>query len=227
MAALSAQTAGNVLVAGFDKSVILNRIPLLSISAAKLDGTFPYQPPRGSPCLAPVSQKLQMEGQRRSSRLLIFKYCWFPTGQAPTTKQGERWRGARFDGMFDFTHRPCECELYVGYPTSRAQEVPILVSRMLMSRYWYQRYRLFSRYDEGILMDEEAWYSVTPEGIARHLAKFMAERYSGRTIIDAFCGVFLLLSIAKARSEAIPFNSHDIMRKVSNILFNDLFSYRN
>jgi trimethylguanosine synthase len=70
--------------------------------------------------------------------------------------------------------------------------VPILEWRTLTSRYWYQRYRLFSRFDEGILMDKEAWYSVTPEGIARHLAKFMKERYSGKTIIDAFCGVFLL-----------------------------------
>jgi trimethylguanosine synthase len=28
------------------------------------------------------------------------------------------------------------------------------------SKFWDQRYRLFSRYDKGILMDEEGWYSV-------------------------------------------------------------------
>jgi len=41
-------------------------------------------------------------------------------------------------------------------------------------------------------MDEEAWYSVTPEGIARHLARFIADKCPGGTIIDAFCGVLLL-----------------------------------
>ena len=34
-------------------------------------------------------------------------------------------------------------------------------------KYWMQRYTLFSRFDDGILMDEEGWFSVTPEGIAR------------------------------------------------------------
>jgi hypothetical protein len=38
-------------------------------------------------------------------------------------------------------------------------------------------------------MDREAWYSVTPEGIARHLARFMHEKCPGTTIVDAFCGV--------------------------------------
>jgi hypothetical protein len=37
-------------------------------------------------------------------------------------------------------------------------------------QYWAQRYRLFSRYDEGIQLDEESWYSVTPEKIAEHIA---------------------------------------------------------
>jgi hypothetical protein len=40
-------------------------------------------------------------------------------------------------------------------------------------------------------MDREAWYSVTPEGIARHVARFMAEKNPKNTIIDAFCGVSL------------------------------------
>ena len=52
-------------------------------------------------------------------------------------------------------------------------------------KYWVQRYRLFSRYDEGILLDEEAWYSVTPEKIAQHIATVM----SCGIIVDAFCGV--------------------------------------
>ena len=35
-------------------------------------------------------------------------------------------------------------------------------------KYWLQRYTLFMRFDEGIMMDEEGWYSVTPEALARY-----------------------------------------------------------
>ena len=33
------------------------------------------------------------------------------------------------------------------------------------------RYRLFSKFDEGIRLDAESWFSVTPERIAQHIAK--------------------------------------------------------
>ncbi|KAG7998242.1 hypothetical protein I3843_01G249100 [Carya illinoinensis] len=55
----------------------------------------------------------------------------------------------------------------------------------LIEKYWFQRYHLFSRYDEGIKMDEEGWYSVTPEEIAiRH-----AQRSGNGIVIDCFAGV--------------------------------------
>ena len=54
-----------------------------------------------------------------------------------------------------------------------------------LAKYWHQRYRLFSLYDEGIKMDDEAWFSVTPERIAKHIA----HRCRCDLIIDAFCGV--------------------------------------
>lgn len=54
-----------------------------------------------------------------------------------------------------------------------------------IAKYWAQRYRLFSRYDEGIKMDKEGWFSVTPERIAEHIA----ERCRCDLLIDAFCGV--------------------------------------
>ncbi|CAO3584081.1 unnamed protein product [Absidia cylindrospora] len=53
-----------------------------------------------------------------------------------------------------------------------------------IEKYWYQRYAYFSKYDEGILMDREGWFSVTPESIAQHIA----ERCRSDVIIDAFCG---------------------------------------
>ncbi|KAL7492591.1 hypothetical protein ACHAWT_003026 [Skeletonema menzelii] len=83
-------------------------------------------------------------------------------------------------------------------------------------KFWAQRKRLFSRYDEGIQIggkdDPEMWYSVTPESIGLHIANRMVSMISndwknasvagaGETsntqcneskkeivIIDAFCG---------------------------------------
>ncbi|MCD7447814.1 hypothetical protein HAX54_035291 [Datura stramonium] len=55
----------------------------------------------------------------------------------------------------------------------------------LVKKYWVQRYDLFLRYDQGIKMDEEGWFSVTPEQIAvRH-----AVRCGGGVVIDGFAGV--------------------------------------
>ena len=54
-----------------------------------------------------------------------------------------------------------------------------------IAKYWAQRYRLFSRFDNGIKMDKEGWFSVTPERIAKHIA----ERCRCDLIVDAFCGV--------------------------------------
>ncbi|NXJ08284.1 TGS1 synthase, partial [Odontophorus gujanensis] len=56
-------------------------------------------------------------------------------------------------------------------------------------KYWAQRYRLFSRFDEGIKLDREGWFSVTPEKIAEHIAVRVAQSFNCNTIVDAFCGV--------------------------------------
>jgi trimethylguanosine synthase len=37
-------------------------------------------------------------------------------------------------------------------------------------KYWHQRHTLFSRFDQGIQLDPEGWFSVTPEHIANHVA---------------------------------------------------------
>ncbi|PIO65081.1 RNA cap guanine-N2 methyltransferase [Teladorsagia circumcincta] len=59
---------------------------------------------------------------------------------------------------------------------------------MEIIKYWYQRYRLFSKLDKGILMDREGWFSVTPERIAEHIADRMVRR-PNVLIVDAFAGV--------------------------------------
>ncbi|KZV45168.1 hypothetical protein F511_11768 [Dorcoceras hygrometricum] len=54
-----------------------------------------------------------------------------------------------------------------------------------INKYWCQRYILFSRFDDGIKMDEEGWFSVTPEPLAKHHAR----RCGSGSIIDFFTGV--------------------------------------
>lgn len=74
-------------------------------------------------------------------------------------------------------------------------------------KYWAQRHRFFSLFDHGVLLDTEAWFSVTPERIANHQAKRCHRSLcgaprgkeattGGRTdrraqfvVLDAFCGV--------------------------------------
>ncbi|KAH8255008.1 hypothetical protein KR032_002221 [Drosophila birchii] len=53
-----------------------------------------------------------------------------------------------------------------------------------MVKYWLKRFSLFSRFDEGIRLDRESWFSVTPEKIAKQTAR----RLSCDLIVDAFCG---------------------------------------
>ncbi|XP_020091087.1 trimethylguanosine synthase-like [Ananas comosus] len=55
------------------------------------------------------------------------------------------------------------------------------------AKYWRGRYRLFSRYDAGIRMDEEGWFSVTPEPIAA--AAHAARAPPLAVVVDAFAGV--------------------------------------
>ncbi len=41
-----------------------------------------------------------------------------------------------------------------------------------MRKYYMKRYQLFSRFDDGVLLEsKESWYSVTPEKVAEHIAQ--------------------------------------------------------
>ncbi|GAB5357230.1 hypothetical protein AAMO2058_000356300 [Amorphochlora amoebiformis] len=51
-------------------------------------------------------------------------------------------------------------------------------------KYWPSRYSIFSKYDDGILLDDEGFYSATPEALANHHAR----RCFGKVVIDAFSG---------------------------------------
>jgi hypothetical protein len=55
----------------------------------------------------------------------------------------------------------------------------------ILQKYFIKRRKLFAKYDEGCWLDEEGWYSITPEKLAIHIA----ERCRANTVVDAFCGV--------------------------------------
>ena len=56
-------------------------------------------------------------------------------------------------------------------------------------KYWHQRHALFAEYDRGVLLDEEGWFSVTPEAVARHHAARAVGGGGGAVVVDAFGGV--------------------------------------
>lgn len=56
-------------------------------------------------------------------------------------------------------------------------------------KYWKQRYGLFRKFDQGVYMTSELWYSVTPEALASFVAKFIqACNPELRSVVDIYCG---------------------------------------
>lgn len=80
-------------------------------------------------------------------------------------------------------------------------------STKVLHKYWLQRYSLFSLFDNGIILDEEGWYSATPEIIAWHHATTIVRTHgSGCVVVDAFGGVggnAIQLALAGCRVIAI------------------------
>ncbi|KAF3047248.1 hypothetical protein E8E11_009056 [Didymella keratinophila] len=60
-----------------------------------------------------------------------------------------------------------------------------------LQKYWFQRFKIWDKYDKGIWMTEDAWFGVTPEPIANKIAAHIAESAPKEktVIIDAFAGV--------------------------------------
>lgn len=56
-------------------------------------------------------------------------------------------------------------------------------------KYWRKRYQLFLKFDEGIYLTSELWYSVTPELVARFTAHYVQKRLKRcRYVLDVCCG---------------------------------------
>lgn len=54
--------------------------------------------------------------------------------------------------------------------------------------YWNQRYFLFSKFDDGTMLDGESFYSITPESIAHHITRKILKSCNITTAIDCFSG---------------------------------------
>ncbi|KAG9233241.1 RNA cap guanine-N2 methyltransferase-domain-containing protein [Amylocarpus encephaloides] len=62
-----------------------------------------------------------------------------------------------------------------------------------IQKYWEQRYSIWSAYDDGIQMTDDAWFGVTPERVANQVAIDICEVFPDistekTTIIDMFGG---------------------------------------
>jgi trimethylguanosine synthase len=60
-----------------------------------------------------------------------------------------------------------------------------------LNKFYKNRYYLFSKFDRGIKIDDESWYSITPEPVSKHVANRVASVFGeGQTnSMDGFCGV--------------------------------------
>ena len=104
---------------------------------------------------------------------------------------------------------------------------------LVPDKFWAQRKRLFSRYDEGIQIggkdDPEMWYSVTPESIGNHIAKRMlsmmetVQRKETIVIVDLFCGCGGN-SIAFARLNSTNMNTSQDSTRVKVIAVDNCLS---
>ena len=97
---------------------------------------------------------------------------------------------------------PCICSLFAAHEEAQlihtsaiennsadtASDKPSPVPYSWMhAKHWNQRYRYFSRYDEGVQIDHEGWYSICPEACAEHVAKRIAGA-GLKVVFDAFSG---------------------------------------
>ncbi|CAL1170476.1 unnamed protein product [Cladocopium goreaui] len=75
---------------------------------------------------------------------------------------------------------------YTPRPKGTASPVPEPSgAQAIDEKYWKRRYNYFARFDEGVRMDLGAWFEVTPESVARHIA----DRLQYDRVVDGTCGV--------------------------------------
>eukprot|EP01067_Filipodium_phascolosomae_P006112 Filipodium_phascolosomae@DN4394_c0_g1_i1.p1 len=81
---------------------------------------------------------------------------------------------------------PLDGELKVETPADEAMLSTESIMVNVAESYWNLRYRLFSKFNAGVLIDVNGWHETTPEPIAAYIAHKFADC---RVIVDACCGI--------------------------------------
>lgn len=56
-------------------------------------------------------------------------------------------------------------------------------------KYWRKRYLIFSKFDDGVFLTSELWYSVTPESTAKSTARLVKKLVPEcKNVLDVCCG---------------------------------------
>lgn len=83
-----------------------------------------------------------------------------------------------------------------------------------LQKYWDRRRELFSKFDDGIEVDEQGLYSIKPEAVALEIAS----KLSGRVVLDACCGVGgTTIALARSGKHVIAIdNNSERLRMAEN-----------
>lgn len=57
-----------------------------------------------------------------------------------------------------------------------------------IQKYVKEKYFIFSRYDQGVYLDRQGWFSITPEPISTYMASFAKNLKKG-IVVDCCSGV--------------------------------------
>ncbi|CAD8176164.1 unnamed protein product [Paramecium octaurelia] len=57
-----------------------------------------------------------------------------------------------------------------------------------LQKFYKKRHFLFKKFNEGILLDEESWYSVIPEVMSSYIANKLKISSPESDVVDGFCG---------------------------------------
>jgi len=81
----------------------------------------------------------------------------------------------------------------VSFKEHHNKDKPLLPIKKKIRKFYHKRHFLFKLFDKGIVLDEESWYSVVPEDMAKYIASRIKTRCDqikmlNVNIIDAFCG---------------------------------------
>lgn len=73
---------------------------------------------------------------------------------------------------------------------SKSESANTVTISSTSKKFYKKRRYLFSKYDQGIKLDEESWYSVTPESVGEYVAERINATFPGQevNVLDAFAG---------------------------------------